>query len=97
MVDKYYVGYVSLMGGLVTFNAGNIEEEGLNLWDYRVEPYFKSREFVLYSREAERYFKETCQSEYPTCLQREQYCPDQVETPRYWSPYIFPGDCANPF
>lgn len=93
MVDPYYVGYVSLEGGTVTFYANTLEDEvndiwdGNNIWDYRIEPYFKSREIVLYGREAEALFKTAFEMDYPSCLKKEQYCPREKPKPRYYTDY----------
>lgn len=94
-VDPFYVGWVSLEDDIVTFYAWVLNEDGRNIWDYRVEPYFKSREFVLYGREAEALFRTSCEQEYPSCLKREQYCPEPRVKPRYWSPYGHRNFCEN--
>jgi hypothetical protein len=86
-VDPYYVGWMSLVHDLVTFYAFDIKIPNENLWDYRVEPYFKSREFVLYGREAEQLFKMSFEMDFPSCLKKEQYCPEERHKPRYYSPY----------
>lgn len=86
-VDPYYVGWMSLEHGLVMFYAANIREDGENCWDWRSEPYYKSREFVLYGREAENLFKMAFDMDFPNCLKKEQYCPKVKPKPRYYTDY----------
>lgn len=96
-VDPYYVGWMSLRDDIVKIYAANIREEGNNIWDYRVEPYFKSREFVLYGRESEELFKSVFDMEYENCLEKEQYCPEIKVKPRYYSPYTDEHSYDRPF
>ncbi len=96
-VDDYYMAWLSLEGDLVKFYAGTINQQGENIWDYRVEPYFKSREIVLYGRESEELFKMNVDMEYPSCLTKEQYCPEVKQKPRYFSPYTDNHSYDNPF
>lgn len=86
-VDPYYVGYIMLEAGMAHFWAFDTKENGLNHWDYRIEPYEKSREFTVYEREAEDMFKETVEIEHPLILKKEQYVSPIKEVPRYFSPY----------
>lgn len=103
-VDPYYVGWVGLEDDIVHFYAFDIkmwqnhEEGSANIWDYRYEPYFKSREIVLYEREAEALFHTALDMDYlPTCLKKEQYCPEERIKPRYFSPYLNRHTFDNPF
>lgn len=86
-VDPYYVTFMSLEHGMVTFYDGNVNDPKQDLWEYRVEPYYKSREFVLYGREAEAMFKQAFDMDYPNCLIKEQYCPKERPKPRYYTDY----------
>jgi hypothetical protein len=96
-VDPYFVGWVSLEEDTVKFYAANINNDGENTWDFRVEPYFKSREFVLYGREAEDLFRMKLDMEYPSCLRKEQYCPEVRQRPRYFSPFTNERSFDHPF
>ena len=104
LVDPYYVGWVRLEFDTVTFYAFNVEgyyatayhTGSADLWDYRVEPYFKSREFVLYGRESGQLFKMAFDQDYPSCLKKEQYCPPVKVKPRYYSPYTNIHSFDNP-
>jgi hypothetical protein len=85
-VDPYYVGYIMLEAGEATYWAFTTKENGRNLWDFRTEPYEKSREFTVYEREAENMFKEFTDVAHPLIL-KEQYISPVKEIPRYFSPY----------
>jgi hypothetical protein len=70
-IDPYYVGWVALDGGWSYFYAFNTRDQDVGFWDYRCEPYYKSREYVVFERQAEeRYLDEHAK---PTNLQEEQY------------------------
>ena len=60
----------------------------INFWDYRCEPYYKSREFVMYERESEQLFKQAVEMEEntPDWL-KESYRPKEKCKPRYFPPY----------
>lgn len=96
-VDPYYVGRLVLVDGQVTFTAFDAKAPGRNKWNFRTEPYVKSREFTVYEREAEKLFRQTVeierarcdQAEEPirNCLRKEEYKPIERDIPRYFSPY----------
>jgi hypothetical protein len=87
--DPYYVGWMKLEKDTSYFYAFDLKYPGLNVWDYRIEPYFKSREFVVYERESEQLFKQSVEMEEntPNYLKKEQYLPVERCLPRYFSPY----------
>lgn len=85
-VDPYYVGYIMLEAGNATYWAFDTKENGRNYWDFRTEPYEKSREFTVYEREAENMFKQLIDIEHPLILP-EQYISPVKDIPRYFSPY----------
>ncbi len=85
-VDPYYVSYIKLEDGEAKFYAFDNKYNGVNLWDYRIEPYFKSREFVIFERESEKMFKEVVEIETSRPLKEQYFSPD-LELPRYYSPY----------
>lgn len=90
-VDPYYVGWITLENGEATYYAFDLKEPGRNKWDFRTEPYFKSREFTVFEREAEKMFKETVDLQRLHVLEkRDQYLPDERCIPRYFSPYHCP-------
>lgn len=86
-VDPYYVGYIKLENGQATYDAFDIKTLGRNNWDFRTEPYEKSREYTVFEREAEKLFKETVDMQRLHKLTKEQYTPEDKEVPRYYSPY----------
>jgi hypothetical protein len=86
-VDPFYVGWMKLEGGMTTFYAFDLKYDGTNLWNFRVEPYFKSRELTIFERESEDIFEEAVNSTRLDKLQEEQYKPEDKEIPRFFSPY----------
>lgn len=86
-VDPYYVGWVMLEEGTAHYYAFDTKHPGLNSWNYRVEPYDKSRELTIFEREAENLFQETIDLETPPVLEKEQYQSPDKAVPRYFSPY----------
>ena len=87
-VDPYYVGWMYLEDGICYYYAFDLKQDGLNFWDYRIEPYYKSREFVIYERESEDLFKQAVEMEHqPKKLSKEQYVPVEKCNPRYFNPY----------
>lgn len=90
-VDPYYVGWMKLEHGTSFFYAFDLKVTNLNFWDFRIEPYFKSREFVIYEREAEKIFKEAVElANPPPLLTKERYIPPVKRVPRYFSAYEEP-------
>ena len=85
-VDPYYVGRLTLVDGQVTFNAFDFKAPNRNKWNFRTEPYAKSREFTVYEREAEKLFRQTVEMQKLNVL-TEMYKPVEKEVPRYYSPY----------
>ncbi len=87
--DPYYVGWIKLEKDTAYYYAFDQKEDELNYWDFRTEPYAKSREFVIQERSAESLFRETVEIEEntPDPLEKEQYRPVNKCRPRYYSPY----------
>lgn len=97
--DPYYVGFMKLEKDIATYYAFNLKYTGfdygsqmyggLNYWNYRTEPYPKSREIVVHERAGENLFKDVFEMEEhtPDPLSREQYRPLYKCHPRYYSPY----------
>jgi len=85
-LDPYYVGWMKLEKDTSYFYAFDIKYDGRNVWDYRIEPYFKSREFVIYERESEQLFKQAVEMEEntPDYLIKEQYRPVVKCRPRFF-------------
>ena len=87
-VDPYYVGWMKLENGEAYYYAFDIKTPNRNKWDFRIEPYSKSREFTVFEREAEKLFQESIELERPHTLRKDQYVPLQdKKIPRYFSPY----------
>jgi hypothetical protein len=88
-IDPYYVGWIKLEKDTAYYYAFDQKIDGLNYWDYRIEPYSKSRELVVQERAAEDLFKQTVFTEeyIPDPLAKEQYRPVHKCHPRYFSPY----------
>lgn len=86
-VDPFYVGWLKLEGGVTTFYAFDVKIDGTNIWNFRIEPYFKSRELTVFERESEDLFEEAVDSTRLHKLKKEQYVPEEKEIPRFFSPY----------
>jgi hypothetical protein len=86
-VDPFYVGWLKLEEGQTTFYAFDLKYRRTNLWNFRAEPYFKSRELVIFERESEGTFRQAVEMARPIKLRREQYTPPEKEFPRFFSPY----------
>ena len=88
-LDPYYVGWIKLEKDTAYYYAFDQKINGLNYWDYRIEPYWKSRELVIQEREAEDLFKEAFDyaENTPDYLKKEEYRPVIKCRPRYYSPY----------
>jgi hypothetical protein len=86
-VDPYYVGFVKLEEGNAHYYAFNTKYNGLDTWNYRIEPYSKSLEFTVFEREAENVFKQTVEMANPPVVEDLQYVSPIKEVPRYFSPY----------
>lgn len=72
-IDPYYVGYIKLKHGYTYIYAADEKDVSLYSWHSRVEPYEKSREFIMLERAAERkYEKETTK---PKARIPDQYFP----------------------
>ncbi len=84
--DPYYVGNIMLQDGTTHFYGFNTKYPGEDIWDYRIEPYFKSREIVINEREGEKVFKETMEKASPRIL-NEQYVSPEKTIPRYFTEY----------
>ena len=86
-VDPFYVGWLKLESGQTTFYAFDLKYKGTNLWNFRIEPYFKSRELTVFERESEDLFEEAVDLSHLHKLKKEQYKPEEKEIPRFFSPY----------
>lgn len=51
-VDQMYMGWVSMYEGIVRFYSAILKDFRKDYWLDRTEPYYKSRQFVIYDREA---------------------------------------------
>lgn len=61
-VDPHYMAWMSLHDGLVRYYDGVLKNMRLDFWHSRIEPYFKSLEFVQISKGA----REEFEREHPT-------------------------------
>ena len=100
--DVYYVGWIKLEKDIAYYYAmdlkypsGMLNLPNINFWDFRIEPYYKSRELVIYERESEQLFKQSVEIEEntPDWLKKEWYRPKEKCRPRYFPPY----DCQPLF
>ena len=89
-VDPYYVGYLTLENGIVTYDAADFKEPGRNIWNFRREAYPTALQLTVYEREAEKNFKATVEMQTLHLLKKEQYKPVEKDIPRYFSPYKKP-------
>lgn len=74
-VDPFYVGCIKLKHGYSYFYAADEKDKKLYSWHSRVEPYEKSREFVMLERGAEREYRAEHDLKKPTIP--DQYFPDE--------------------
>ncbi len=51
-VDQMNMGWVSMYDGIVRFYSATLKDFRKDYWHDRTEPYYKSRQFVIYDREA---------------------------------------------
>lgn len=62
-VDPTYTAYIILENGWSYFYGSELNIAYTDLWMQKVEPYFKTRQFVYYSREAEIPYEEAKEQE----------------------------------
>lgn len=51
-VDQMYMGWISMIDGIVRYYAGILKDFRKDFWYNRCEPYYKSVQFVTFDREA---------------------------------------------
>lgn len=56
-IDPFYVGCIKLHHGYSYFYAADAKDRSLYSWHSRVEPYEKSREFIMLERAAEKEYR----------------------------------------
>lgn len=56
-VDPFYIGCIKLKRGYSYFYAADAADQNLYSWHSRVEPYYKSREFIMLERAAEKEYQ----------------------------------------
>ena len=56
-IDPFYVGCIKLKHGYSYFYAADEKDQNLYSWHSRVEPYVKSREFIMLERAAESEYR----------------------------------------
>jgi hypothetical protein len=56
-VDPFFIGWVALEQGMAYYYAFNLENDRLDFWNSRTEPYAKSRSFVMLERQGEAKYK----------------------------------------
>lgn len=89
-VDPFYVAWVVLDNGLASYYMGTLKQWYYDTWHSRIEPYYKSREFVEAQREADMIYPPPI----PEHLRSESKGPISIETgpPRHGAPgYSQPG------
>jgi hypothetical protein len=88
-LDPYFVGWIQLEKDVASYYAFDEKIDGLNYWDFRTEPYWKSRELVIQERAAESLFKDAFEiaENTPDPLVKEEYRPVIKCRPRYYNPY----------
>lgn len=72
-VDPFYIGCIKLKHGIAYYYAADEKDQSLYSWHSRVEPYDKSREFIMLERGAEKEYKR----EHPAIIRR---VPDEFYT-----------------
>lgn len=56
--DGSYIAWMSLTDGIVRYISGLVKNPRIDFWDARVEPYYKSLQFVQITRAAEENVKD---------------------------------------
>jgi len=74
-VDQRYVGWVALCQGTTFIYAFDVKNNQINFWHDRIEPYYKSRDFVKFERIAEAAYRIAHTPPGPRALEAEQYIP----------------------
>lgn len=70
--DPFYVGWLVLEDGITYLYAYDTKDRLINYWHSRVEPFFKSRQYVRIERAAEERYKKTHAPAPNTYLRKEQ-------------------------
>lgn len=70
--DPFYVGWLVLEDGITFLYAYDTKDRLINYWHSRVEPFFKSREYVRIERAAEARYKKTHAPPPYSYLKKEQ-------------------------
>lgn len=70
-VDPAYMAYIILEKGTSFFYSSELNIDYTDKWLQKVEPYFKTRQFVRFSREAEEFHKN--EEEEKTSLEEERF------------------------
>ena len=56
-LDPFYIGCIKLKRGTSYFYAADAADQNIYSWHSRVEPYYKSREFIMLERAAEKEYQ----------------------------------------
>jgi hypothetical protein len=75
-IDPYYVTWLALEDGTTTIFYFDVDDNVMNCWHNRIEPYSKSREIVVYQRAGELKYDET-HPPHPSALANERYFPPE--------------------
>lgn len=67
-IDPYYIGYLSLVEGMVRYYAFDTKDQMWQVWHSRAEPYTKAREISVLGRAADKFVDEERQLECPRHL-----------------------------
>lgn len=74
--DPFYVGWIVLERGLAFYYAFDVKDNKIDWWHSRVEPYYKSHQYVVFEREAEERYRANLPPPPPTKLSKERYRED---------------------
>lgn len=56
-VDPFYIGWIALEDGIAHYYAFTLKNQKLDLFNVRSEPFFKSRSFVHFEKDAEQRYR----------------------------------------
>ena len=74
-VDPYYMMWICLEDDIVHYYLFDTKNQDKNTWHYRREAYYKSREIVVYQRDAEQQKDEALQLRRQSAFGPDRYIP----------------------
>lgn len=75
-VDPYYMMWICMEDDMVYYYLFDTKNQDKNCWHYRTEPYYKSREIVVYQRNAEQQEEESFRYLHRSAFGPDRYIPN---------------------